>query len=470
MSKEAMRKILNSLAEEEYLSIVGQKASDPLDAFAQRRAIRPGMGGQAPIMPPARAQGLWQERMSKQADAKNKRAAYIHIPFCSHICLYCGFFQNYANEAAETHYLDHLAKELEADKDKPYLTSGIVNTVFFGGGTPSALSPSNITRLLQTVRNCLPLANDCEITLEARINDLTGDKMDAWFANGVNRVSIGVQSFDTAVRQSVGRLDSQEECIERLTAISARNQASIIIDIIYGLPGQTGASFRQDLKIIDRLPIDGMDLYQLSVFEDGPLIKAIGAGSLPPAAKTSEQARMFADAVKWLDERAYFRLSSCHWAKNSRERSMYNFLVKSGVEIFPYGSGAGGNIGGMSVMLCRDLKKYCEAVGKGLKPIMVSFLREEGGGLSGDILRQLEIGYFNLGEITEKYGGALDGLEVLLDLWVERGLFEKGPALYRLSVAGQFWVKNIAQLLTEYAGALRGGEKAPNGRPAAGQG
>ncbi|MDR2006658.1 MAG: heme anaerobic degradation radical SAM methyltransferase ChuW/HutW, partial [Acidaminococcales bacterium] len=463
MSKEAMRKILESMTEEEYLAAVGQKTADPLDVFAERRAVRPGMDGGAPIMPPPRAQGLWQEKMAEQADAKDKRAAYIHIPFCSHICLYCGFFQNYTNEAAETLYLDHLIKELESDKDKPYLASGMVNTVFFGGGTPSALSPANITRLLRTVRNCLPLANDCEITLEARINDLTGDKMDAWFEGGVNRVSIGVQSFDTAVRQSVGRLDPQEECIKKLTDISARNQASIIIDIIYGLPGQTAGSFLRDLEIIDRLPIDGMDLYQLSVFKDGPLVKAIGAGSLPPAAKTSEQARMFAGAVKWLDERAYFRLSSCHWAKSSRERSMYNFLVKSGVEIFPYGSGAGGNIGGMSVMLQRDLKKYCEAVGKGQKPIMVSFLREESGGLSGDMLRQLESGHFNLREITEKYGGALAGLELLLDLWAERGLFDKGPVLYRLSVAGQFWIKNINQLLTEYAEALRGGEKTQSG-------
>ena len=137
MSKEAMRKILESMTAEEYLAIVGQKAADPLDVFAKKRASFPGGGGGVPIMPPPRAEGLWQEKMAKRADGKTKRAAYIHIPFCSHICLYCGFFQIYADEAAESLYVDRLIKELEADKDKPYLALGLLNTVFFGAALPA---------------------------------------------------------------------------------------------------------------------------------------------------------------------------------------------------------------------------------------------------------------------------------------------------------------------------------------------
>jgi oxygen-independent coproporphyrinogen-3 oxidase len=469
MSKAAMLKLLENMAPEEYLSVVGQKAENPLDVFTQKRVPRAGGSGD-PIMPPARALGVWRGKMAQPAARETKRAAYIHIPFCRRICLYCGFFQNYTDAAAETLYVDHLVKELESEKNEPYLTGGTINTVFFGGGTPSALSGANIARILRAVKNCLPLANDCEITLEARVSDLTDDKLEAWFAGGVNRVSVGVQSFDGAVRQSVGRLDGKEECIKRLANIASYNQASVIIDVIYGLPGQTAACFMEDLAIIDALPIDGMDLYQLSIFKDGPLVKAIGAGALPPAATPAEQARMFAGAVQWLDERAYFRLSNCHWAKSSRERSLYNLLVKSGAEIFPYGSGAGGNIGGLSMMLHRDLKKYCEAVARGEKPIMVSFAQTANSSLHSAVGRQLELGYLNLTELAEKYGGTLSGLEILLGLWTQRGLFKKEAVLYRLSVAGQFWIKTLAPTLSEYADALLAAETANPRHPAVEQG
>lgn len=170
-------------------------------------------------------------------------------------------------------YVDRLIKQLLMAKEYKYVQDSVINAVFFGGGTPSTLSPYNADRLLKTMNEVLPLANDCEITMEARVHDLVDEKLQVWFKHGVNRISVGVQSFDTAIRQSMGRKDDKETVIENLKRAASYNQAVLIIDLIYGLPAQDVDNFVNDLKIADSLPIDGMDLYQLNVFEQSALKK-----------------------------------------------------------------------------------------------------------------------------------------------------------------------------------------------------
>lgn len=451
--KKTLAEILSKMDEDQYRLTVGKCAGNPLqDAFDKKRVVHPNVQGR-PLGEEDR-QIAWQNTMHARLLKVEKRTAYIHIPFCSHICLYCGFFQNYSNEERETLYVDCLIKELSMSANDRYLKDGLIHAVFIGGGTPSALSPYNVTRVLQAIKMYLPLANDCEITLEARVHDLVKEKMDAWFAGGINRVSVGIQSFLTNLRKSMGRLDDYETIVSRLKELAKYEQASIIIDLIYGLPGQTVENLLFDLQTADSLPIDGMDLYQLNLFDVSPLKKAIDAGNLPPAATTAEQAQMFAIANAWLRERAYKRLSNCHWAKGIRERNMYNLLTKSGAEVFAFGSGAGGNIGEYSIFLERGLKKYMDLIHVGKKPLMFMAKKSAKQELHNDMLKQLECGYFNLEFLAAKYGDCIRELDYLLNVWEKNGLVKKGQVLSRLTEAGQFWHINIAQSLLECTEAL----------------
>jgi hypothetical protein len=146
----------------------------------------------------------WNLLMSQKGIPK-KHIAYLHIPFCQSKCLYCGFFQNFSAEELETAYVDRLIKELQMSHTTRYCSSNPVHAVFFGGGTPSALSAKNIARLLAALRQYLPLANDCEITFEARIHDLISEKMEACLENGVNRIRdadhIGMPGISLAWRR-----------------------------------------------------------------------------------------------------------------------------------------------------------------------------------------------------------------------------------------------------------------------------
>ncbi|HMM19321.1 MAG TPA: heme anaerobic degradation radical SAM methyltransferase ChuW/HutW [Selenomonadales bacterium] len=468
MRRNQLNQILADMNAEQYALTVGAATEKPLtSAFAKRRVIHAGVRGK-PLMP-GEWQNTWQALLERQPQPE-PRAAYIHIPFCQHRCLYCGFFQNYSNEELETVYIDNLIKELRMSRDSRQLAGAPVNAVFIGGGTPSTLSPENAARLLTAVRECLPLANDYELTLEGRVNDLMPAKMETWLAQGVNRLSIGVQSFDTEVRRAVGRLDDTQTILRRLERLTRYNQAAVIIDLIYGLPYQTAAVWAADLDLLKQAAIDGMDLYQLNLYENSALQRAIDAGRVAPAATTAEQAEMFAAAEAELSGHMFSRLSICHWAKTSRERSMYNTLTKAGRSVIPFGAGAGGNVGGVTMHLTRDIAQYVRSIEQGHKPLAGMLLQPAGSGLHSTVVAQLERGYLNLNALAARYGPVVRELGTLLELWESRGLLESGPAAARLTVAGQFWYMNIAQSVLECLHALLDGEHSVAVQPVAAQG
>lgn len=469
MSKNKLATMFNKMDTARYELVVGTGSANVLQqAFKRKRVVHPGINGRP--LPPPESQRLWRETMQGAANSRTKRTAYIHIPFCSHLCLYCGFFQNYSDDERETIYINKLIKELEMARDSEYIQSGLFQAVFIGGGTPSALSPYNAGRLLQKIHECLPLSNDCELTLEARINDIEPAKLEMWFANGVNRISIGVQSFNTQLRQQMGRIDSREIVEERLRLAASYNQAAIIIDLIFGLPGQTVDLLLEDLAAVDSLPIDGMDLYQLNLFDVSPLKKAIDNGSIPPAATTAQQAELFAAAENWLSARNFRRLSNCHWAQSNRERSQYNSLTKQGAEVVPFGAGAGGNLAGKMMFLHRDIKVYMEQIEQGIKPLMFLAKQPERQPIHNEIMRQLELGYIDLSRLAEMFGSCIYELEAIIDIWEQNGLLTRGAAHISLTQAGRFWQMNMTQSLLECIEAILAAEIKPEVQRIAEQG
>ena len=436
----------------------GRETDDPLtESFPRKRVVHAGVRGE--VVPPAEAQETWRSIMNTPAKKGEVQTAYIHIPFCKTKCLYCGFFQNAAQQSAEDDYVEALIEEIEAAADAPRLKGGLIHAVFIGGGTPTSLSAENAVRVLSTLRRVLPLANDYELTLEGRIHDLVPEKIEAWLANGVNRISLGVQSFDTKVRQSQGRLETREEVLERLKLLKSYEQCSVVIDLIYGLTGQSMEVWQKDLDDLIASGIDGADFYQLNVYEGSDLNKRISEGKLAPAATTKEQAKMFAFAYDYMKKRGWHQLSMCHWARNSRERSLYNALAKRGVPMFPFGSSAGGFLGGYAVMLHRVLQPYAMLVASNQKPIMGLVKQSEIQPFSNCAVNMLEYGLMDLSRL-EAMDERLTGLRWLYELWEKRGLVAFNGVQYELTIAGKFWEVNIAQTTVECIQYLLTGENA----------
>lgn len=194
-------------------------------------------------------------------------ALYVHIPWCAKKCPYCDFNSHVSPGALpETAYLDALAAdlagELDAVRDRP------VTSVFIGGGTPSLFSPEAIERLLSDLRRHLPLDDDVEITLEANPGTLEQGRLAEFRAGGVNRLSLGVQSFDDAALRRLGRIHSADEAHRAVETAHKAGFASLNLDLMYGLPGQTPEGARADLRTALSLEPQHISHYQLTIEPD----------------------------------------------------------------------------------------------------------------------------------------------------------------------------------------------------------
>ncbi len=191
--------------------------ADPLHAaFPAKAAIHAGPFGLPMVWSFARS------RLEKLTDTGLSEPAvgYIHIPFCQTRCLYCMFYQNPCREEALTRYVNALIAEMQLWADRLIQTQGELKALYLGGGTPTLLSPDDLVRLMEAAGKYLPLSSDCEITLEGRVHDITDDLMDAASASGINRMSLGVQSFQTQIRRKLQRLDDRQSVLERLHSLS----------------------------------------------------------------------------------------------------------------------------------------------------------------------------------------------------------------------------------------------------------
>lgn len=207
---------------------------------------------------------------------------YIHIPFCAKRCLYCDFFSN-TEMKYKTPYLDALIREME--QRKAYLEGERLETIYFGGGTPSQLAPADFERLFEAIYRHFD-AGDCrEITLEANPDDMTAAYAAAIARLPFNRVSMGVQSFDETDLAFLNRRHTARQAIEAVENCRAAGIDNLSIDLIYGLPGQTEAGWEANLRQALALDVPHLSAYHLIYEEGTALYKLKEAGKVQPVAE-----------------------------------------------------------------------------------------------------------------------------------------------------------------------------------------
>lgn len=415
---------------------------DPLrGAFPSRRAVMPFRGKTR--IAAEEAPERWRALMAS-ASPPRKRLAYLHIPFCANHCLFCGFYRNAYTAPRGADYVEMVLAEIAGEAGTPAIAGNPVHAVYFGGGTPSALSADELSRLLRSVRSNLPLAPDCEITVEGRIIHFDPEKIDACLEAGANRFSIGVQSFDTEVRRRQGRRSTKQEAIRFLEDLRARDRAAVVIDLIYGLPGQSLDIWRRDLETAAALEPDGIDLYGLNVIPGTPLFTAIEAGKFPAALRLDDLGPYYEAGAAFFRRHNWRQVSNNHWARTTRERNLYNLLIKDGADCLAYGSGAGGSIGSSSYALTGDLGLYAAHIRSGAKPIGMML---ESDGL--DVLRNrvtagFEVGQLDLAGLDSAASTPVTPLVApLLAQWQKAGLLTFDDGVVELKVAGRFWYGNL---------------------------
>lgn len=427
-------------AVESFFATIG---ADPLScAFPRKGGAHPG-GPMAPV-PAAQLGTEWDRLM---ATPRSRRAvAYVHIPFCENHCLFCGFYQNPWRADLGTAYVDALIAQLAGFARLPAQDGPPLQAVYLGGGTPTALSAPDIARLIRAIRRHLPLAPDCEITLEGRLHSFGTDKARAAFDAGVTRVSLGVQSFSDAIRRPLGRKASRAEILQALQELVALDQGAVIVDLIYGLPGQSPEDVAADVRICADLGLDGLDLYALNLIPGTPLLTAIEKGKKQVAAP-DRQGHFFAAGEAAAEEMGWRPISTSHWQGSLRERSAYNLAVKSGADCLAFGAGAGGFLGDLSFRLTPDLARYSGQAAAGTGLVAGMMRQAASAPVAQAIKAGMERGLLDLARaetalqrlIPAPAQSLADHFAPLLAQWQAAGLWEPQHRFYRLSRAGRFW-------------------------------
>jgi putative oxygen-independent coproporphyrinogen III oxidase len=193
---------------------------------------------------------------------------YIHIPYCVSKCPYCDFNSHVVAQIPEQSYNDTLLRELEFFGSRDEWRGRTVQSIFFGGGTPSTFEPQSIRKLLTSVAATFPFEADCEITLEANPGTVDSEKFFGYRDAGVNRISVGVQSFQTRLLKFLGRIHSADEAKRALSTVKQANFNSFSFDLIYANPEQTLAELEADLDAALEFQPPHLSAYNLT-FEEG---------------------------------------------------------------------------------------------------------------------------------------------------------------------------------------------------------
>ena len=203
-------------------------------------------------------------------------AIYIHVPFCARKCAYCDFASFAGREDAWEDYFAALHAEMDAWADR--LRAYEARSVFFGGGTPSLVPAEYISGALDQLRRLLPFAPDCEITLEANPGTLTANKLEAYRRAGVNRLSIGVQSFDAELLRSLGRIHTPGQAVDAVRMAADAGFENLSIDLMYALPGQSMVQWSETLDRAVTLPVKHISAYSLIVEPGTEMEKRVECG------------------------------------------------------------------------------------------------------------------------------------------------------------------------------------------------
>lgn len=208
-------------------------------------------------------------------NAERKQGLYIHVPFCKSRCAYCSFYSTLRHDLVEG-YLLALEREMsyaagyiqpEADTCKPPLSHTQVSTIYIGGGTPSQLGEANLSRLFESIRQHFDILPDAEITVEVNPDDVTPDLVRTLARCGVNRASMGVQSFLDEELKLINRRHTAQQAREAVRLIHEAGITNLSIDLIYGLPYQTLETFGQSIEAALALPVSHISSYALSIEE-----------------------------------------------------------------------------------------------------------------------------------------------------------------------------------------------------------
>lgn len=266
---------------------------------------------------------------------------YLHIPFCVARCHYCNFATGgYESDLAERYVAAIVSEIRRATDSPPYRSMKAVDTIYFGGGTPTTLSPAQFERILDACHQTFNVQPSTEVTVEANPGSISRGYLGDLRSLGIDRISFGVQSFDDRELQMIGRIHNAEEARSAIHLARLAGFQNVSLDLIGGLPEQSIEVWRQNLQEAFELAPDHLSVYLLELYKDAPLLHRIERGELH-AIEEEVTVAIYFELVEAAARRGYAHYELSNWALPGR-KSRHNLKYWTGAPYWACGISAAG--------------------------------------------------------------------------------------------------------------------------------
>lgn len=334
-------------------------------------------------------------------------SAYLHIPFCERKCIYCDFY-SIENLSLREGFVDLLLQELDLKLLRyPELVRRPLQTIFFGGGTPSLLTPQELERIVTKLDHHFGIATDCEFTLECNPGTVTLEKLRGYRELGVNRLSFGVQSFDADELRFLGRIHDAEQSREAVRLAREAGFDNVSIDLIFALPGQTEATLANTLAEAILLKTDHISAYNLTIEHGTPLYRLVETKKVIEL-DSDRAAGLFDLVQQTLADAGYEQYEISNYARTPENRAKHNLVYWDGYKDYvSFGPSAHEFLSGERAWNVSSLEQYGKMIADGTLPRINSERPTPDERRTEVLYVQLRSTGVRLAEFEEAFGGAL---------------------------------------------------------------
>lgn len=404
---------------------------------------RANVGGGYPIVPQVKNLDYFMNILQSKKTNGEKGAIYIGIPFCYARCTFCPFFQSLDNEKKRKQYLTALKKEIEMYSKSDYIMTSEFSALYFGGGTPSCLSTDEIKDILNYCMEIFSLSKNAEITFEASTINFDEEKMRVGLDCGVNRISLGVQTFNDYIRKLLNLKDIGKEAYQTIETAHRVGCDNVDIDLIYNLPGQTMDICEKDIEKAIELGVENISYYSLAVFPKTKLAKQLESGDVPPIGNTAFEIDLFLRGVDILTDAGYKRQHVSLFILPGKEH-IYSPMTYGPYDLLGCGSGARGSIQNYVYSNTRTVDKYDNMVNMKKYPIDNSMKLSKMDNMAIFMRRGLLMGSIDKKAFQSLFGVGLESAfpEIINNL-TQRGLININEREIRLTDVGVIWAANV---------------------------
>ena len=368
------------------------------------------------------------------------KGLYIHIPFCDHICTYCDFPKLLTKGQRHAEYIEALIQELKLYQQNVGFSN--LQSIYIGGGTPTALSVEQIQPVFDFLTEQIQMNQIQEFSIEANPENLTRHKIQYLKAQGVNRFSLGVQTFHESLLKRIGRKHQAQEVIQAVANLKQCGIKNINLDLIYAIPGQTLDELRDDLRQVISLEVEHISAYSLIVEEHTQLYLAYMRDQIELTDNEIE-AKMYEVTIETLTEAGYEHYEISNFAKS--KPSLHNQWYWKNETYIGVGLGAHGYVKGQRYQNTRSINTYIELLKDGKLPMIESHALTKEEMIEEEMFLGLRLlKGVNLKAISDKYDVNIDEIYgKAFEELIQKGYLEQKELNVRLTPSGLLMANEV---------------------------